>query len=195
MTRKTRARKCAVALVMTLALTAASNVHGAKISNEERAAIIAEIPEETFISFEAAEPQETVTIFTDVHCQYCRRLHKHIDQFTAAGITVRYASYVLRPQNRGRMISVWCAENPRHAMTQAKKRRRIAKARCDHPIDLHAGVARRIGVRGTPKLITSDGALIRGVNSVVRALEARGRPMPAKEESSSERGRAVDTGR
>ena len=34
--------------------------------------------------------KHTITVFTDIYCPYCRRLHEEMDQYMAAGVKVRY---------------------------------------------------------------------------------------------------------
>ena len=45
------------------------------------------------IVFPAEKERHTITVFTDLDCGYCRKLHKEIDQFNAEGITVRYLMF------------------------------------------------------------------------------------------------------
>ncbi|MGH8078620.1 MAG: disulfide isomerase DsbC N-terminal domain-containing protein, partial [Lysobacter sp.] len=54
------------------------------------AAALKTVPTERRIIFAAAKPKHTVTIFTDVDCGYCRKLHSEIAQYNDLGITVEY---------------------------------------------------------------------------------------------------------
>ena len=45
------------------------------------------------ITFSPEEVKYSVSIFTDIDCTYCRRLHSEIDEYLAAGIEVRYFLY------------------------------------------------------------------------------------------------------
>ena len=51
------------------------------------------IPAEELITFAPAEPKTHVTIFTDVDCGYCRKLHLEMEELNALGIEVRYAAF------------------------------------------------------------------------------------------------------
>ena len=43
-----------------------------------RAALIAAVPESQMVIFSPANPRYTITVFTDVDCAYCRKLHSEI---------------------------------------------------------------------------------------------------------------------
>lgn len=47
-------------------------------------------------------------------------------------------------------------------------RRSVPRARCDHPVDEHISVGKRIGVKATPTFVTDDGRLIRGYGTPER---------------------------
>ena len=58
-----------------------------------RAAAIALIKEDDMVIFKAEKEEFAITVFTDVDCAYCRKLHKEVPQLNAAGITVRYLAF------------------------------------------------------------------------------------------------------
>ena len=55
-----------------------------------RHALIEKVSENDMIVFPAAKPRHTLTVFTDIDCGYCRKLHKEITKYNDEGITVRY---------------------------------------------------------------------------------------------------------
>ena len=59
-------------------------------------------------------------------------------------------------------VSVWCADDPQEAMTQAKAGTDPAPAQCDNPIAEQYQLGMELGVSGTPALLTNDGQLIPG---------------------------------
>ena len=140
-----------------------------RITRAERAELLRQIPERTLITFAPEHTRWRVTVLTDVACGYCRKLHRDMEQLIALGIEVRYAAFPLRPERSyGKMVSVWCADDPRKAMTEAKRRRSVPRARCDHPLDEHISIGKRMGVKATPTFVTNDGRLIRGYGSPQR---------------------------
>ena len=112
------------------------------------------------------ERQAVINIFTDVDCGYCRKLHSEIDQYAELGIEVRYLAYPregLESDTAATMRSVWCATDPALAMTRAKNSQRIADRVCPtDPVDAQFELGRRMGVSGTPALVTESGDMFPG---------------------------------
>lgn len=112
------------------------------------------------------ERQAVINVFTDVDCGYCRKLHNEIDQYAELGIEVRYLAYPregLESATATTMRSVWCATDPATAMTRAKNSQRIANRACPtDPVDAQFELGRRMGVSGTPALVTESGEMFPG---------------------------------
>ncbi|NBW89233.1 MAG: DsbC family protein, partial [Gammaproteobacteria bacterium] len=60
---------------------------------ETRLALLAGVPETQMVIFGPKEAKHTVTVFTDVDCTYCRKLHSEIAKYNDLGIRVRYLFY------------------------------------------------------------------------------------------------------
>ena len=134
--------------------------------NDVRREIVASLPDEDAILFAPAEVRHSVTVFTDIDCTYCRKLHNEIDDYMAQGIAVRY---VLYPRNgmRSRAWStsenVWCASNRNFALTAAKQDREFEFSSCDASmVAKHYQLGQEIGLTGTPAIVTEEGELIAG---------------------------------
>lgn len=129
-------------------------------------ALIEEIGEENMLIYEPAEPStRSITVFTDISCGYCRKLHAEIDTLLDAGVRVRYLLFPragLGSQGHKDLASVWCADDPQAAMTNAKSGGKIEEATCDNPIESHVALAERLGLRGTPLIYTDSGEKIPG---------------------------------
>ncbi len=134
--------------------------------DEGRRDMMAQLGDDDVIMFAPQEVRHTVTIFTDIGCTYCRRLHNQIDEYMAHGIAVRY---VLYPRN-GRASrewntseDVWCATNRNQALTAAKLDRNFDTESCDATmIDEHYALGQDVGLTGTPAIVLEDGTLIGG---------------------------------
>jgi thiol:disulfide interchange protein DsbC len=61
--------------------------------NDARVAMMAAVSDEQLIVFSPDEVEATVSVFTDIDCTFCRRLHAQIDQYMEQGIEVRYFLY------------------------------------------------------------------------------------------------------
>lgn len=144
--------------------------------NEARALAIADIPTEDMIIFPATGATEAVlTIYTDIDCLYCRKIHREIDEYNTLGMEVRYLAF---PQDGfdsfgyNKAVSVWCSEDRQTAFTQAMSEQSIEAQHCDSHIDENYITAMKIGVYGTPAIILADGTLIPGYVGAQR-LKAR----------------------
>ncbi|WP_373187268.1 disulfide isomerase DsbC N-terminal domain-containing protein [Halopseudomonas sp.] len=123
------------------------------------------IPREELVIFAAEEPKTHVTIFTDVDCGYCRLLHSEVDELNALGIEVRYAAFPRSGpagDSARTMESIWCADDPQQAMTEAKLGNSIADASCPNPVEQQYQLGMQIGVQGTPAIFLANGTLVPG---------------------------------
>ena len=134
--------------------------------NDARRTLVASLKDEESILFSPAEVKHSVTVFTDIDCTYCRKLHSEIDQYMDQGIAVRY---VLYPRNGRRSHAwttsenVWCSKDRNNALTAAKLDREFETSSCDASmIERHYQLGQDIGLTGTPAIVTEDGTLIGG---------------------------------
>ncbi len=122
--------------------------------------------------------KHTITVFTDIYCPYCRRLHQEMDQYLAKGVKVRYIFLPFKGQKSyDDSVSVWCAKNPNEAMDKAKAGEEIEAKTCDNPIEKHQQLAGELGVRGTPAIMLENGYLNPGyvpVDKLVQQIEMMG---------------------
>jgi thiol:disulfide interchange protein DsbC len=134
--------------------------------NDARRVLVASLKDEDSIMFSPAEVKHSVTIFTDIDCTYCRKLHNEINAYLDQGIAVRY---VLYPRNGRRSRAwttsenVWCSNDRNSALTAAKLDREFQTSSCDASmIARHYKLGQDVGLTGTPAIVTEDGTLIGG---------------------------------
>lgn len=127
---------------------------------------IAALDEKDMIVFAPeGERKATITVFTDVDCPYCRKLHAEIEALNAYGIAVRYLAFPrtgLNTETHAKMISTWCADDPKAMMTAAKRGADVPNADCDNPVASQYQLGREVGVTGTPALVFDDGTIMPG---------------------------------
>lgn len=131
----------------------------------QRQAVIASIKEEDMVVFKAEKEEFAITVFTDVDCAYCRKLHKEVPQLNAAGITVRYLAFPragVGSSAYDKLVSVWCSEDKKLAMNNAKLKRQFSPKTCTNPVASQYQLTRKFRLSGTPALILPDGELIGG---------------------------------
>ena len=130
--------------------------------------------EADMIIFEAEKTKHTLTVFTDIDCGYCRKLHQQISEYNALGIKVRYMAFPrsgLDSESFDKAVSVWCADDRKQAMTDAKSGSSIKVNSCDNPIKDHFEAGRRLGITGTPALFLESGELLPGYIPPMRLIQ------------------------
>ncbi len=132
-----------------------------------RAERLAEYDEEHLIIYPAqGETAHVVTVFTDIDCPYCQRMHQGIDDYTALGIEVRYVQFPRAGVGSGsyhKAVAVWCDEDRKAAMSRAKAGSSMDRASCDNPVSEQLELAQELGVNATPTFITESGVMHRGL--------------------------------
>lgn len=150
-----------------------------------RAELIAGLSADQTIDYAPAKDktQYTVTVFTDIDCGYCRKLHQHIAEYNADGIAVRYVFFPRSgPQTESfyKAEKVWCAADRGAALTQAKLGQGFEGPKdCKNPVMDHLRLAAQLGLRGTPAIVLPDGEIIPGYQApaeLLKALSVHGTP-------------------
>ena len=136
----------------------------------ERVEIMASVDREDMIIFSPqGETRSHVTVFTDVTCFYCQKLHKEVPELNKRGIEVRYLAYPragVGSDGYVKLVSAWCSDNPQDTLTKLKAREQVAAKTCeDNPVADQYRLGQEVGVRGTPAMITADGKMIPGYQS------------------------------
>ncbi len=130
-----------------------------------RKATVNAVPEKDMLIFGAPKYDHTVTVFTDIDCPYCAKLHAQMDKYQAEGIRVRYLLYPragAKSPSYDEAVSVWCAEDRHQALTDAKAGKKIPAKTCDNPVDEHMAVGHQVGISGTPAIMLETGEIIPG---------------------------------
>ncbi len=127
---------------------------------------ISRLDEEDMVVFSPqGEVRATIYAFTDVDCGYCRKLHSEIQAYNQLGIEIRYLAFPragIGSNSYDKMVAIWCADDPQKAMTESKAGRSIEMKTCDNPVADQYAMGSRLGVTGTPSLITMDGQIMPG---------------------------------
>lgn len=112
------------------------------------------------------KPLRNITVFTDMDCPYCRKLHQEVPALNAAGVEVRYLAFPragVGSDSFHKAVSVWCSEDKRDAMNQAMAGKAIAEKKCDNqPVASHLSLGQVFEVNGTPNIILETGERIPG---------------------------------
>ena len=132
----------------------------------ERLKLLSTVPESQMVVFSPKEPKYTISVFTDVDCTYCRKLHSQIAEYNRLGIKVRYLSYPRSgpdTESWARAEAVWCSANRGEALTRAKRGEEISKPKsCNSPVAREYQLGEDVGVRGTPAIVLENGEMLPG---------------------------------
>jgi thiol:disulfide interchange protein DsbC len=145
-----------------------------KLGNTRKQAL-EKIGVDKMIVFAPKNSKYTVSIFTDIDCGYCRKLHSEIDQYMAEGITIQYLFFPRAGKGSDsyqKAVSVWCADDRKAALTAAKKGGTPPAKTCDNPVDEHMQLAEEFEVKGTPMMVTEKGNIFPGYLPAKQLAEA-----------------------
>lgn len=130
-----------------------------------RKTLLDAFPDEARVTFPAEAEKYRVTVFTDVDCGYCRRMHQDIAEYSERGITVDYLFY---PRSGpatdafAQAVAVTCADDKALAFTRALAGEKLAPSQCASPVQRSFDAALAIGASGTPMAYLADGRLVGG---------------------------------
>ncbi len=142
---------------------------------ELKQSVLNSLDEKDMIIYGDEKARHTVTVFTDIDCGYCRKLHSEMDQYNKHGIRVRYLAYPragLQSSSARDTVSVWCAEDRQAAMDAAKRGEKVKPVDCESPVAEHYRLGQEFGISGTPALVLSDGEVVPGYVPAARLAEA-----------------------
>lgn len=126
------------------------------------------------IEFKAKDEKYAISVFTDITCGYCRRLHEQIAEYNDAGITIRYMAFPrqgVESSNYNDMVSVWCAKDPKKALTDAKFGEKVASSSCANKVEEQFWFGQKVGVNGTPAIVLPNGQLVPGYQPPPQLLD------------------------
>ncbi|MFT6286025.1 MAG: thiol:disulfide interchange protein DsbC [Halieaceae bacterium] len=144
-----------------------------------RKALIASVATEDMIVFSPeGEIRGSVTVFTDSTCFYCQKLHREVPELNRKGVEVRYLAYPrsgVDSDSYRELATAWCSDNPKDALTKLKNREPVDNNVCaDNPVADQYALGGKLGVRGTPAIVTESGQMIPGYQAADQLIESMG---------------------
>jgi len=131
-----------------------------------RLKLLAAIPEAQMVVFGPQSPKHTITVFTDMDCAYCRKLHSQISDYNKLGIKVRYIAYPRTGPNTSswtKAEQVWCSADRKTALTEAKLGKTLKTKICqDNPVAQEYELGQQFNLQGTPTIILGNGEMVGG---------------------------------
>lgn len=134
------------------------------------------IGEQNMLIYKNADSESTrqISVFTDLDCPFCARLHSELDVLVDAGVSVRYLLYPrpgLNTPAHKKLENVWCASDQQAALTAAKLGTSTPATDCDNPVTQHFILGRQLGLTATPMIYLDDGQRINGYLDAATLLE------------------------
>lgn len=131
----------------------------------QRAKLVKSIKDKNAIIFSPKVVKHTITVFTDIDCGYCRKLHRERNTYLDRGIRIRYLSFPragLYSSSYYKAVTVWCSKDRKKALTEAKAGMKLKRLNCDNPVKSDMALAEKFGVTGTPTIVLDSGEVIPG---------------------------------
>ncbi len=142
-----------------------------------RVEILGQLDEAEMVLYLPQETRRTLTIFTDIDCPYCVRLHEERKALLDAGVKLRYLLYPragINSPSWDKAVNVWCSENRAEALTDAKAGVELESKSCETPILSHIRLASTFGLKGTPHIVVDNGEVIGGYMPAQKLIERLG---------------------
>lgn len=138
------------------------------------------------IAYKAENEKDSIVVFTDPTCPFCKKLHLDIDKLNNAGISVYYLFYprtVLRglkdPQLHktiNLMDDAWYSKNKKMALDdifdgyKVREENKTKNTNIPNPVFEHYLLGELVGVTGTPTILMSNGKVETGYRNTKRLL-------------------------
>ncbi len=145
---------------------------------EKRQALMAKVDVEDMIVFSpSGERSAVISVFTDVDCGYCQKLHQEVPRLNELGVEVRYLAYPragVGSRSYQKIVSAWCADDQNSAITALKSGQSIPDIDCANPVSAQYELGHELGVSGTPAIVLEDGRLLPGYMPADQLAQAIG---------------------
>ncbi|MGA9854679.1 MAG: DsbC family protein [Gammaproteobacteria bacterium] len=133
---------------------------------EVRLAYLQKLGPKDMIVFAPPHPRHTITVLTDIDCQYCRVFEHDRPTLNAMGIAVQYLFFPadgIGSPSWHKAVDVWCASDRKSALEAAMAGKPLKSASCDTAtMALGYEFGQMLGLDGTPAIITDRGRMIDG---------------------------------
>lgn len=126
---------------------------------------LAKVSEKDMIIYKPKHVKHVVTVFTDIDCPYCRKLHSEIPEYNKRGIEIRYMAYPragIGSSSYKKAVAAWCAKDRKKALHMAIEGQPIPMRTCKNPVAAEYKLGMELGINGTPSIVLADGQVVPG---------------------------------
>lgn len=150
----------------------------ATIREKKMVDAVSELSADNFVEIGPEDATRYITVFTDIDCGFCRKLHFEVlPDLAEQGIKTRYILWPrsgLGTKSHEKAITAFCSENRTEAMDILKGGKDLPKIECENPIESLFVLGQKAGVKGTPTIITDNGVVIGGYMPADRIIATMG---------------------
>ena len=129
---------------------------------------VTKLPLENAIVRKKGNPNNTLFVFTDPRCPYCKKLEAELVKLADVRIyTFLTPLTSLHPDAKELAARIWCAKNQAEALEDVmlKDRELEVPAQCVTPLTQNEKLMAELGIKGTPTLFFENGERITGALS------------------------------
>jgi len=110
-----------------------------------------------------------LAIFTDPECPYCRNFEKELAKLKGVKVYSFLFPLSFHKHAKGWSSAIWCAKDQHKMMLDIMVNNADPKAgSCDTPIHEINALGKKLGITGTPTLISGDGRIASGGKNVAQ---------------------------
>ncbi|MDO5651035.1 MAG: thioredoxin fold domain-containing protein [Moraxella sp.] len=125
------------------------------------------LDETQLITYQAINEKAVLYVATDVHCPYCRLLHKQYPMLNAQGITIKTIGYPVYEESFEPMRHLWCESNAdtRKSLLNTAMNGIMPQPICtanQNNLVNNQHIASGLAIVATPAIYRADGALFEG---------------------------------
>lgn len=129
---------------------------------------VTKLPLDNAIVREKGNPKNTLFVFTDPRCPYCKKLEAELERLT----DVRLYTFLtpltsLHPYAKELSARIWCAKDRAKALEDVmlKDRELEGPAECTTPLTQNEKLMAQLGIKGTPTIFFENGERVTGALS------------------------------
>lgn len=117
------------------------------------------------IVYPAKNEKHVVTVFLDITCHYCHLLYQRIKEYNDLGITLRFLAFPrggMDNKTAQQMETIWQSKDRVKALNDAENGNPPKQLTTPKMVKKHYELGLKLGVTGTPYLVTDKGEVIGG---------------------------------
>lgn len=129
---------------------------------------VTKLPLDNAIVREKVNPKNTLFVFTDPRCPYCKKLEAELQRLTDVRIyTFLTPLTSLHPDAKELSARIWCAKDRAKALEDVmlKDHELAGPAECSTPLTQNEKLMNELGIKGTPTIFFENGERVTGALS------------------------------